>query len=132
VVGELAYGRVERVSGEGAARTAVGRIRAEHEVIDEQLGAPVEELGERLGAGFSVEGVFGLDWNPRQRLALLGKLIAELRQLLLALEQLAPRDQPLLPGSDLVLRHRVPPRRGGYQYNRVCASKSPLARTAPV
>lgn len=52
---------VERVRHRGADRAASGIREAEHEVIDQQLGAPVEQLGERLCAYLRVEAVLLCD-----------------------------------------------------------------------
>ena len=61
---------------------------AEHEVVDEELGATVEELGERLAPLVGLEDVRLLDPHPRQLPAEAGELIAALGVLLLEVEQL--------------------------------------------
>jgi hypothetical protein len=47
-------------------------------VVDEQLGATVEELRQRPRALVGVEPVLLLDRNPRQLAALPGELVASL------------------------------------------------------
>src|SRR5437762_9947997 len=76
---------------------------AEHEVVDEQLGAPVEELGQGLLPFVRLEDVLLLDRYPGQLLAPAGELVALPYVLLLALEELHAGGKPLLSRSDLVL-----------------------------
>jgi hypothetical protein len=44
-------------------------------VVDEQLGAPVEQLCERLGAAFGLEAVLLLNRYPRKLAPLPGELV---------------------------------------------------------
>jgi hypothetical protein len=106
VVVEMDHGAVEVVRVERAARAGGVVVRAVHQVIDEQLRAPVEELRQGLRSVAGREAILLLDGHPRQLLALAGELVAATGQLLLALEQLLARDQPLLARPDPVLRHR--------------------------
>jgi hypothetical protein len=68
--GDVAGGKVrdhaiEMVGDERAVPAAFPPARAEHEVIDDELAAPVEELGERLPAAWRVESIRLLDaWAP--------------------------------------------------------------------
>ena len=89
--------RVDRVTGLVA--------RAEHEVVDEQLGAPVEQLAERLLTVVSVEAVVLLHSHPRQLASLPRELVAESRVFLLAGKELLTCSEPLLAGSNLVISH---------------------------
>ena len=92
--------RVDRAAGLVA--------RAEHEVVDEQLAAAVEELRQRARAVVGVEAVVLLDADPRQLASLARQLVAQPRVLLLADEQLLARGRPLLSRSDPVVgRGRV-------------------------
>jgi len=77
-------------------------------VVDDQLRAPVEELGQRLRALVSVEDVLLVNRYPRQFLPLPRELVAAAGELLLALEQLTPSGKPLLTRRDRVLGHLVP------------------------
>ena len=47
---EMQCRAVEMIGEVGAARAAFAPIRAEHEVIDDQLAPPIEEIAERLFA----------------------------------------------------------------------------------
>src|SRR4051812_47659070 len=85
---------------------AVGVVGPEHDVVGEQLRAPVEELGERLLAVLGIEAVLLLDGNPRELTALFGHLLAELGVLGLELGQLIASGLPFLARCDLVVGHR--------------------------
>jgi hypothetical protein len=52
--------------------------RAEHQVVDEELRPPLEQLGERLVPFLGAEGVLLLDRDPGQLLSLLRQLLVEL------------------------------------------------------
>jgi hypothetical protein len=95
----------ERAAGASRVLLVDPEPEAEHEVVDEQLRAAVEELGQRLLPGVRLEHVLPVDRYPGQLLAPAGKLIAVAHVLLLGVEQLAPRRQPLVPGPSPVLRH---------------------------
>ena len=58
-------GAVEMVGQERAARAALLPARTEHEVIDDQLAAAVEQVGQRLLATGSVEHIGLVDLDPR-------------------------------------------------------------------
>ena len=85
-----------------AGRAARRVVRAEHEVVDEELRAPVEELGQRLRPLVRLERVLLLDRHPGQLSTLPRELVAEARELFLPLEQLDPGRPPLLAGSEPV------------------------------
>src|SRR5919202_2284120 len=104
--GEVDDVRVEVVRDRGADGAAGLVRRAEHEVVDEQLGAPVEQLGERLGALLGLEAVLLLDRHPGKFPPLLRQLVVAAGELLLLREQLIARRLPLLLCADPVLRHR--------------------------
>src|SRR5207245_8085198 len=103
---------VEPVAQAGAAGAgAEGVVGAEHDVVGEQLRAPVEELGEGLLAVLGVELVFLLDHDPGEIETLALDLLVSLRLLGLELGHLVPGRLPLLARSDLVLRHLISLRR---------------------
>src|SRR5260221_1757295 len=75
--------------------------RSEHEVVDQELGAAVEELGQGAGPVVGVEPVVLLDRDPRQLAALARQLVRHPGVLLLALEQLVTSGLPLLTADNL-------------------------------
>src|SRR5450755_3590385 len=90
VIREVDDGAVEAVRDRRAARAPCCVVRAEHEVIDEQLRASGEEIREGRCAGVGVEAVFLVDSNPGQLLALPRQFVATSRQRLFGVEQLQP------------------------------------------
>jgi DNA-binding transcriptional ArsR family regulator len=74
-------------------------------VVDEQLGAAIEELGQRLPPVVRLEDVFVLDRNPGQFPPLPGEFVALPHVLLLGSKQLLAGGVPLLPGPCPVLSH---------------------------
>src|SRR5918992_629361 len=93
--------------GHRRAGGAAGLVaRAEHEVVDEQLGAAVEQLVQRLLPLVGVEAVLLLHLHPRQLAPHARQLVAATGVLLLELQQLLARRLPLLRRRRAVLRHR--------------------------
>src|SRR5436305_5202170 len=93
---------VEPVGNRRAGRASGGVIRAEHEMIDEQLRTPVEQLSERLVARTGLKAIVLVDLHPRERLPPPGNFVALPGQRLLGFEQIEPLLQPLLAGPDPV------------------------------
>jgi predicted dithiol-disulfide oxidoreductase (DUF899 family) len=89
----------------GTPKHAAGVVGAEHEVVDEKLRAPVEEVGQRLRPVVGLEAVVLLHCNPWQRLPFPGEVVAPAGELLLLCQERGPGGQPLLARPDLVLRH---------------------------
>lgn len=56
----------DMIGSEGTADAARFPTGAEHEVMDDQLAAPVEQIGERHVATERIEDIFLLDLHPRQ------------------------------------------------------------------
>jgi hypothetical protein len=77
---------VEAVRGRRAGRTSRRVVRPEHEVVDDELRAAVEQFRQREFAVFGVESILLLEQNPWELTALLGDVIPEPRELLLANE----------------------------------------------
>jgi hypothetical protein len=67
---------VEAVRDRRACQTAGGVVGPEHEVVDEQLRASAEEVGQRRAALVRVEGVLLVQPDPRQLLPLERELVA--------------------------------------------------------
>src|SRR6185436_4344860 len=89
-------------------RTAAGAACVgwdKHDVVGEQLRAPVEELGEGLLAVLGVELVFLLDRDPGEIESLALDLLISFRLLCLELCELVSRRLPFLAASNLVFRH---------------------------
>src|SRR5262249_45091181 len=94
--------------GDRRARRTTRRVgRAEHEVIDEELRAAIEQLGEDLLARLGLETILLLELDPGQLAARPGELVAEPGMLLLTREQRLAGSDPLFAGSDSVSSHFV-------------------------
>src|SRR4029079_11734820 len=100
---------VEVVGPERAALAAGLPVRGEHEVVDDELGLAVEQVGEGRRAARALELVALGDLDPGQRAAGGAELVALAGELLLAGEQLLAGLDPLRSRNDLVVvgRHRV-------------------------
>src|ERR1700759_5526863 len=110
---------VEAIGDRRARRTAARVLGSEHEVIDEELRAAAEQVGQRRGAGFGRKSVVLLDGDPWQPLALTGKGVAVAGQLLLGLKQIETGGEPLRATAGGVGGgHRVSPSRAGVRWGR--------------
>src|SRR4029453_12198979 len=107
VVLEVDDKTVESVRNRRAGRTPRRVLGTEHEVVDEELGAPSEEVLQRGAALVGLESVLLLDPDPRQLLASPRQLVAAPRQLLLGVGALAAGRTPLLARSDPMVCHRL-------------------------
>src|SRR5436190_1153004 len=106
--------RIDRVGDRGADGAARLVRRAEHEVVDEQLRATVEELGERLRPRLGLEAVVLLDRHPGKLPPLPRELVAATGELLLLREQLLAGRVEFLLCAHLVLGHCLPSCVRGY------------------
>src|SRR4030095_15630534 len=97
---------VEPVRDRRAGRTPRRVVGPKHEVVNKELRAPSEQVGERGAPLVGFEPVFLVDLHPRQLLPPPCQLVAAPRQFLLGLEQLQPGRKPLFTCSGLMLRHR--------------------------
>jgi len=99
---------VEAVRPERAVRAAFVPGRIEHEVVDEELAAAVEEAGERLLAVGAVENVFLVDGLPWEVTALPAQVVAEPCELLLLDQQRLAGVDPFVMAHNCVLfRHEA-------------------------
>src|SRR5437870_1831108 len=96
---------VEPVRDRRAGRTPRLVVGPEHEVVDEELRAPSEEVDQRGAPLVGLESILLVDPNPRQLLPSPRQLVAAPRELLLRLEQLEPRCEPLFTCPGHMLRH---------------------------
>src|ERR1700722_20052634 len=102
-------GAVEPVGDRLEGRTPCRVVGPEHEVVDEKLRAPSEEVGQRGASLVGLESILLVDSHPRQLLPSARQLVAAVSQLLLRLEQLQPGRKPLFACSGLVVGHRFSP-----------------------
>ncbi len=109
MVFEMSDDPVEPIGDRRAGRAAGRIVGAEHEMIDEELRAPLEEVAQRGLALVGFEPVRLVDPYPRQFPAPPRQLVASPRQVLFGLEQVEPRCQPFFPCSDCMCRHHSSP-----------------------
>jgi len=79
---EMGQRAIEMVGEEGAGGTACSPARTEHEMIDDELAAPLEKLSESLLPGRRVENIGFLDQDAGQGPPLRINLVAKPRHLL--------------------------------------------------
>jgi hypothetical protein len=88
-----------------AAGAAVLPVRAEHEVADDELAAPVEQV-EQGGLAFgALEDVLLLDLDHGELAALGDERVAAAGELLLLGEELLAVAEPFVPGYDVWKAH---------------------------
>jgi hypothetical protein len=102
---QVREGTVEGVGHRRARRATCLVARAEHKVVDEQLGTPAEKLAKRLLTVDRVEAVLLLHSHPRQLASLPREFVAESRVFLLAGKELLTCSEPFLASSNLVISH---------------------------
>src|SRR6516165_3980094 len=96
---------VEIVRPTRAMRATGIPIRTEHEVIDDQLTAAVEQLRQGRVSLRALEYISLVHALPGQLAALLAQPIAQARELLLLDQELLARSDPFVVRNDLVLCH---------------------------
>src|SRR5712692_2761448 len=106
VVVQVLQDALDVVDLEGAPDALSHLAWTHHEVLDEELGAPVEQVRERDLAVRRIEDVFLLHPDPRQVPAHLAELVPLPGMRLLAGEQRDACAEPLLSGDDGVRRFR--------------------------
>ncbi len=106
---QVGQGPVQMVGQERTTGAAGLPFRRQHEVIDHQLVAAVEQLGQGLAPGRGVEGVRLVDLDPGQGQAFGGVAVAQLGLFLFVDQQRLARFQPFLTRRDLMVRHRPSP-----------------------
>ena len=93
-VGQNAFHVIDFQRTSDALMLRAGR---HHEMLDVKLAVPSKEIGQRQLPFGSVEEIFLLDPNPREREALGRNLVATSGQGLLSLQKRDARSEPLLP-----------------------------------
>jgi hypothetical protein len=95
------------VGPERAAGATFVPVRAEHEVVDDELAAAGEQVRQRLLAVRAIKYIGLLDLDPGQLAALSGELIAQPSEFLLFGQEALAGGEPFLVGHYLV--HRSAP-----------------------
>jgi len=111
---EVRQRAVEMIGQERAAWAARRPARAEHEMIDDELAAAGEQVGQGPAPMRRIERVALLDPHPRQREPLRVHLVAQAHRLLLLGEQCAAGGEPFglghhRPRDVRTIEHVVPP-----------------------
>src|ERR1700730_3095298 len=96
---------------ERAAHATLLPPGTEHEMFDDQLAAPVEEIAERRLAIRRVEDRRLFDLDPRQLAALPAQLNAQPSKIPLLAQVLLARGEPFVLRYDSVVRHVPSPLR---------------------
>src|SRR4029450_6875593 len=109
---------------EGAPHALTNLTGSHHEMLDEELAASVEQIGQCHLALRRVEDVLLLDLHPGQRTALGGQSVARPRQLLLLRHERLASSEPFFARDDSGAIHR-----GFLQYALADPYSAPL-RTA--
>src|SRR5438270_12157479 len=100
---QMPVGAVKMIGQIGAAFATLFPARAEHEMINNQLAAPLEQIGQRLFSAWSVENIFLLDLDHREFTPRRTKRVALTSEFLFPRQQILPSDQPLSFRYDLRL-----------------------------
>src|SRR2546422_5573121 len=96
---------VDMIGHERAAPAALLPPGSEHEMIDNQLAASGEKVGQRLLAVWPVEHIGLLHLDPGQFTALGTQLIAQPGEFLFLDQELLARGEPLVSRYDSVVLH---------------------------
>src|SRR5712692_3035727 len=98
---------IDVIELERAADATLAPVRTEHEMLDDQLVASAEQVGQRLLAAGPVEDVILFHLYPGQRPPLGAEPIAQAGELLFLAQEVGPRRQPLFLRYDRMLFHCV-------------------------
>jgi len=104
---EMGQCAVEVVGEERAARAAGLPARPEHEMIDHELAARPEQVGQRLAPARRVERVGFVDLHPGQGETFGIDLVAQPRRRLLAGKQRAARREPFITRDHGATKGRI-------------------------
>ena len=96
-----------------AVRTSGVPLRAEHEVIDDELASIFEKVSQLLLSFRPLEDVFLLHFDPRELAALPAQIVAQTREFLFFRQKRLAITHPLLARDDRMFRdftcHLSPP-----------------------
>src|SRR5215510_7130527 len=95
----------ETIGDRRAGWASRGVVGAKHEMVDQKLRAPSEEVRQRGAATIGLEAILLVHPDPRQLLALARKFVTASGQLLLGLKQLQPSRKPIFACCGLVIAH---------------------------
>ncbi|MNT14070.1 hypothetical protein D3C72_1490610 [compost metagenome] len=100
---EVLVGAVDMVGEEGAARAPLLPAGAEHEMVDDQGAAAIEQVGQALAPARPFEVVRRVDAHPGQRAALGAEPVALAGEGLLLAQQRLAGLQPFFAGYHRVI-----------------------------
>jgi hypothetical protein len=92
---------------ERAADASLAPVRSEHEMLDDQLAASAEQIGEGFLPVRPIEDIGLLDLDPRQCPPLAAELVAQAGELLFLAQKLGTLCESLFLRYDRVLLHGV-------------------------
>lgn len=95
------------VGHQRAAWAALLPAWPEHEVIDHQLAAPGEEIGQRNPSSGRIEMVVLLHFHPGQSAPFSGEFIEQANGLFFPFQQLFARADPIVLGHDAVFPRQI-------------------------
>src|SRR5690349_7476092 len=101
-------GASDMVALERAADAALLLSRRQHEMLDDQLAAAVEQIGQGRLSGRRVERVGLVDLDPRQRAPLGAQAVAQSRHLLFLGEERGAGLEPFVAGYDAMFHDQSP------------------------
>ena len=82
-MGEMGHDAVESVGQVRATGATLFPSRTKHEVVDDELAASGEKIGERFFTLRSIENVILVDFFPRQGATLAAEFVAQAREFFL-------------------------------------------------
>ena len=103
VVGQVLVGAVDVVGEEGAALAAFGPAGAEHEVVDDQLAAAAEQVGQAQFAVGALEAVGFVDFYPGQGAAFGAEFVPFAGEGFFVGQVLATGGEPFFPRDDWMI-----------------------------
>ena len=106
---EMLPGGIDMIADERAAGTTLVPTRTEHKVVDDQLAAAIEQIGQSAFAVRPLEHILLFHLDPGKVPARLADLVPQSRELFFLCQQLLARLDPFALGNDRMVGD---PRRG--------------------